>query len=80
MVRSQRYRIRLQGRLSHRWSKWFDGLTLTTNGDETELVGVVLDQAALHGLLRKIRDLGMPLIEVYRLDSPETTEKNRRKS
>ena len=62
------YEIRIQGHLDQRWAGWFDGLTLTLedNGD-TLLTGRVVDQAALHGLLRKVRDLGMPLISVNRI-------------
>ena len=60
-----RYAIRLQGHLEDRWAARFEGLTLTRedNGD-TLFIGPVVDQAALHGLLRKVRDLGMPLISV----------------
>ena len=60
-----RYEIRLKGHLDNRWADWFDGLTITLeeNGD-TRLTGPVVDQAALHGLLRKVRDLGMPLLSV----------------
>jgi len=60
-----RYAIRLQGHLEDRWAARFEGLTLTRedNGD-TLLIGPVVDQAALHGLLRKVRDLGLPLISV----------------
>jgi hypothetical protein len=63
-----RYEIRIKGHLDHRWAGWFDGLTLTLedNGD-TLLTGRVVDQAALHGLLRKVRDLGMPLVSVRRV-------------
>lgn len=59
------YQIRIKGYLDHKWRGWFEGLTLTLeeNGD-TLLTGPVTDQAALHGLLRKVRDLGMPLISV----------------
>ena len=59
------YEIRLKGSLDHQWTDWFDGLaiTLQRNG-ETVLTGAVADQAALHGLLRKIRDLGMPLLSL----------------
>jgi hypothetical protein len=59
------YQIRLEGHLDHQWTKWFDGLTLTheENGD-TILTGPVVDQAALHGLLRKVRDLGIPLLSI----------------
>ena len=60
-----RYEMRLEGHLDARWAAWFGDLTLTRedNGD-TLLTGPVVDQAALHGLLRKVRDLGMPLISV----------------
>ena len=59
------YQIRIKGHLGHQWTDWFDGLaiTLEDNGD-TLLTGSVTDQAALHGLLRKVRDLGMPLVSV----------------
>jgi hypothetical protein len=57
------YQFRIKGHLGRQWTDWFDGLTITQedNGD-TLLTGPVVDQAALHGLLRKVRDLGMPLI------------------
>jgi hypothetical protein len=59
------YEIRLQGRLEPRWSSWFDGLTLTAADDgTTTLRGPVVDQAALHGQLQRLRDLGLPLISV----------------
>ena len=59
------YEIRLTGYLDDRWAAWFDGLSLTHNSDGvTVLRGRIVDQAALHGLLHKIRDLGMPLISV----------------
>lgn len=59
------YQIRIKGHLDSQWSDWFEGLTITLedNGD-TLLIGPVIDQAALHGLLKKVRDLGMPLISV----------------
>ena len=59
------YQIRIEGHLGDQWTDWFDGLaiTLDDNGD-TLLTGSVTDQAALHGLLRKVRDLGMPLVSV----------------
>jgi hypothetical protein len=64
------YQIRLKGHLGDRWTNWFEGLTiaLQENGDTT-LTGPVADQAALHGLLKKVRDLGLPLISVNCLDS-----------
>lgn len=63
------YQIRLQGHLDAQWEEWFDGLTITFDvADETMLTGPIVDQAALHGVLRKIRDLGIPLLSVTRLD------------
>lgn len=62
------YEIRIQGHLDDRRAVWFEGLTLTReDGGDTVLSGPVTDQAALHGLLRKVRDLGMPLISVTRV-------------
>lgn len=62
------YQIRLKGHLGRQWADWFEGLTLTleANGD-TLLTGPVADQAALFGLLRKVRDLGLPLVEVIQV-------------
>ena len=63
------YEIRLQGHLDPRWAAWFDGLTLTRESDGTTVIhGSVVDQAALHGLLGKVRDLGLPLIAVIQID------------
>jgi hypothetical protein len=60
-----RYEIRLKGHLDSRWSAWFDGLTLTNESDGTTIIcGPVADQAALHGLLQKVRDLGLPLVSI----------------
>ena len=59
------YEIRVKGHLDTRWAAWFDGLTLTHGSDGTTVIhGPVADQAALHGFLQKIRDLGLPLISV----------------
>ena len=72
------YEIRLKGHLEPRWVKWFDGLTITLEEDgDTLLTGPVVDQAALHGLLKKVRDLGMPLISVNSVgpDTKEVSEK-----
>jgi hypothetical protein len=70
-----RYEIRLEGHLDARWSDWFDGLTLTRVDDgTTRLEGRVVDQAALHGLLQKVRDTGLPLVSVTPLDPPEPTD------
>ena len=68
-----RYEIRLQGRLDARWATWFDAATLTTESDGTTVLRAqVADQAALHGLLQKVRDMGLPLISLTHLD-PEGT-------
>jgi len=59
------YQIRLRGRLSDGWTNWFEGLTITLEGDgDTLLTGSVVDQAALFGLLKKVRDLGMQLVSI----------------
>jgi hypothetical protein len=66
---ASRYEIRLGGHLESRWAAWFDGMTLTRADDGTTvLTGPVVDQAALHGLLRKVRDLGLPLLSVTQID------------
>jgi hypothetical protein len=62
-----RYEIRLTGHLDARWATWFDGLTVTQEPDGTTVIGgSIVDQAALHGLLQRVRDLGIPLISVTR--------------
>ena len=61
------YRIKIKGLLDEKWSDWFDGFTITPQEDETILVGSVSDQGALHGLLAKIRDLGLILISIEQL-------------
>ena len=67
------YEIRLAGHLPARWSAWFEGLAMTTEPDgTTRLSGPLVDQAALHGLLKKVRDLGMPLVSVNRVQIDET--------
>ena len=70
----EQYEICIKGYLDHRWSYWFEGLAiaLKDNG-ETLLSGPVVDQAALYGLLIKVRDLGLPLVSVMRIQ-PEQTE------
>ncbi len=61
----QGYEIRLKGHLNNRWAEWFEGLTITLEEDgNTLLTGPVIDQAALHGLLKKVRDLGLTLLSV----------------
>ena len=63
-----RYEIRVKGILDRRWTAWFEGLQVTGDGEETVIAGPVADQAALHGLLAKVRDLGLVLISVRHLD------------
>jgi hypothetical protein len=76
------YQIRIEGHLGRAWAGWFAGLSiaLEDNGD-TLLTGTVVDQAALHGLLKKVRDLGAPLVSVNRLEpgpAPRPTEEGDR--
>ena len=62
------YQIRIEGHLGYQWTNWFGGLTIALeNNGETLLTGPVVDQAALHGVLKKVRDLGMPLLSVNRV-------------
>ena len=64
------YQIRIKGHLSPQWTDWFEGLTITLEEDgDTLLTGPVVDQAALHGWLKKVRDLGMPLLSVNSVGS-----------
>lgn len=63
------YQIRVQGHLDQQWADWFGGLVIVLEeAGDTVLTGPVVDQAALHGLLKKVRDLGMPLISVNRTE------------
>lgn len=64
------YKIVIAGRLSEQWAAWFDGMAVHPTAETTVLEGSVADQAALHGLLNKIRDLGLPLISLRRMGSP----------
>jgi len=71
------YQIRIEGHLRREWTDWFEGLTITLEEDgNTLLTGAVVDQAALYGLLKKVRDLGMPLVSVVRVPaaSPRVTQ------
>jgi hypothetical protein len=73
--RSRTYQVRIAGHLEQHWTAWFEGfvITLEANG-ETLLTGTVVDQAALHGALKKVRDLGLPLISVSPLTSDYAVE------
>jgi hypothetical protein len=71
-VEPEHYQIRVKGRLERRWESWFDGLRLSIDHDTTMLSGTLTDQAALYGVLLKIRDLGVPLLSVQRLPLEET--------
>jgi hypothetical protein len=64
-----RYEIRVTGGLDGRWAAWFGGLQISGQGEETVISGLLADQAALHGVLNKVRDLGLCLISVRRLES-----------
>jgi hypothetical protein len=70
------YQIRIKGHLGSQWTEWFEGLTITLEEDDnTLLTGTVIDQAALHGLLKKVRDLGIPLLSINSVGiSPQDNE------
>jgi hypothetical protein len=79
-VEPRRYEIRLRGRLGARWSDWFDGLQIVAESDGTSVLrGPVADQAALHGVLQRLRDLGIPIVSLIELpvgpaaDDPDST-------
>ena len=75
MMFQEQYQIRVKGHLGEQWQSWFDGLTITNvEQGEAILSGSLPDQAALHGVLEKIRDLGLPLLEVRRI-APESSKK-----
>ena len=67
------YEIKLKGHLNESWADWFEGLTFIHEDDgTTTITGEIVDQAALHGLLKKIRDLGLPLLSVNRIETDQT--------
>ena len=71
------YQIRIKGHLDSQWTDWFDGLTITLEEDgDTLVTGPVVDQAALHGLLKKVRDLGLPLVSVCPIGSGQADGSN----
>ena len=68
-----RYEIRLTGHLDPHWAPWFDGLNVVREGDGTTVIsGRLVDQAALHGVLQRVRDLGLPLVSVIRIDPDQS--------
>ena len=70
------YEIKLKGHLNQSWADWFEGLTFAHKSDgTTTLMGEIVDQAALHGMLKKIRDLGLPLLSVNQVEQMQITEK-----
>jgi hypothetical protein len=72
------YRIRIKGHLAAHWADWFDGMTITClDNGETLIEGVIVDQAALHGMLNHIRDLGLPLLAVDRIGPDEIADDER---
>jgi hypothetical protein len=77
---ADRYEIRLTGHLDARWTDWFDGLAVSHSGDGTTVIsGHIVDQAALHGLLQRVRDLGLPLVSVRQVedDQPDQVQPTR---
>jgi hypothetical protein len=67
---ARRYEIRLAGHLDPHWATWFEGLAVSPHGDGTTVIcGSVTDQAALHGLLQRVRDLGLPLVSVTQVET-----------
>ena len=66
-----RYEIKVMGKLAERWSEWFDDFEIRSEQDTTILTGLVTDQAALHGLLNKVRDIGLPLLSIQRVRNEE---------
>jgi hypothetical protein len=74
------YQIRIKGHLDRKWKGWFEGMSIVLEDNGYTLItGPVVDQAALHGLVKKVRDLGLPLISVNRVDTgqPKSTDDNR---
>ena len=71
------YQIRIEGQLGQQWTDWFDGLSIIPGEDGTTLLtGSVIDQSALHGLLKKVRDLGAPLVSVNRMETDGSSNPN----
>jgi len=75
MTDTRTYEIRIQGHLASRWSAWFEGMEITAADDGSTLIrGQVADQAALHGLIERVRDLGLPLLSITDTDAETTTK------
>jgi len=74
LTKAAQYAIRVKGVLDPRWQSWFEGMTITTVDDETIISGTVADQVALHSLLTRIRDLGLPLIAVNQVESSPSSK------
>jgi len=68
------YQIRVEGQLGCQWTDWFSGLTITLHDSGDTLIAGPIDQAALHGLLKKVRDLGLPLVSVNRVENDQAEE------
>lgn len=77
LTQAGQYEIRVKGALDARWQTWFGGMTITANDDETIISGTVADQTALHSLLTRIRDLGLPLIAVNQIEAGPSSEVNK---
>ena len=71
-ARTESYAIRITGELGEHWQAWFEGMTVEQPGDGTTVItGQVTDQSALHGVLQRIRDLGLPLVSVHRINAED---------
>ncbi len=77
LTQAGQYEIRVKGALDARWQTWFEGMTMAASDDETIIRGMMTDQAALHGLLAQIRDLGLPLIAVNQIQAGPRTNSRR---
>lgn len=73
------YQIRIKGQLDSQWSDWFSGLTISLDDGDTLMTGPVSDQAALYGLLKKVRDLGMPLVSVVQIQVLDSHQNDAKK-
>jgi hypothetical protein len=77
LTQAGQYEIRVKGALDARWQTWFEGMTITASDDETIIRGTVADQIALHSLLTRIRDLGLPLIAVNQIETGPSSEEDK---